>query len=111
MPLIRFLLWRVAGALLLVFAVASGAVMLAQLAPGDYASTVGGNQARVAAERHRLGLDQPLGARYRHCLGTALALDLGVSLQTEQPVAPVVWQRALNTAQLAATALIVATFI
>src|SRR4051812_31461548 len=111
MPLIRFLLWRVAGALLLVFAVASGAVMLAQLAPGDYASTTGGDQARVAAERHRLGLDQPRTAQYRHWLGKALTLDLGVSLQTEQPVAPIVWQRALNTAELAATALILATLV
>jgi hypothetical protein len=39
MSLIRFLAWRTAGALVLVFAVASGAMLLAHLAPGDFASS------------------------------------------------------------------------
>lgn len=112
MSLIRFLAWRTAGALVLVFAVASGAVVLAQLAPGDYASSVlGENPAHVAAERHRLGLDQPLARQYARWLGKALTLDLGVSLQTDQPVAPLVVERAANTAQLAATALLLATLV
>ena len=38
---VRFMLRRLAGAIALVFIVASGALLLAQLAPGDYSSQVG----------------------------------------------------------------------
>jgi ABC-type dipeptide/oligopeptide/nickel transport system permease component len=108
MPLIRFLAWRAAGALVLVFAVSSGAVLLAQIAPGDYGG-IGANQAYVAAERHRLGLDQPVARQYATWLGRAVRFDLGLSLQTAQPVAPIVRERAANTARLAILALLLAT--
>ncbi|HEY2431134.1 MAG TPA: ABC transporter permease [Vicinamibacterales bacterium] len=111
MPFIRFLVWRAAGAALLVFAVSSGAVLLAQLAPGDYAGVLGRNQATIAAERQRLGLDLPLAQQYGRWLRRAAALDLGVSLQTERPVGPLVLERARNTAALAIVALAVATAI
>lgn len=111
MALFRFLASRVAGAALLVFAVASGAVLLAQLAPGDYAGTIGADPAFVAAERHRLGLDRPLAEQYAQWARRAAALDLGVSLQTERPVGPLVRERAANTAALAAVALVIATAI
>jgi ABC-type dipeptide/oligopeptide/nickel transport system permease component len=111
MPFFRFLAWRVAGALVLVFAVASGAVLLAQLAPGDYAAAIGRDPAVVAAERHRLGLDLPLAQQYARWLRRSVTLDLGLSLQTEQPVAPLVRDRARNTAVLAVLALAVATAI
>jgi ABC-type dipeptide/oligopeptide/nickel transport system permease component len=109
MAFFRFLAWRVAGAAALVFAVASGAVLLAQLAPGDYAASFGRDPAVVAAERHRLGLDLPVAQQYARWLRRSLTLDLGLSLQTEQPVAPLVRDRARNTAALAALALVVAT--
>lgn len=111
MSLFRFLAWRAAGALLLVFAVASGAVLLAQFAPGDYASQIGESPAYVALERHRLGLDRPVAEQYGRWLRRALTLDLGVSLQTERPVAPLVGERARNTAALAAIALAIAAAI
>src|SRR5262245_35147707 len=111
MSLFRFLAWRAAGAVLLVFAVASGAVLLAQLAPGDYGSAFGEDRARIAAERHRLGLDLPFAEQYARWLGNAVRLDLGISLQTERPVAPLVRERAANTAQLAAAALVLATLL
>ena len=110
MPLIRFLAWRVGGAVLLVFAVASGAVLLAQMAPGDYGA-IGENPAHVAAERHRLGLDQPVATQYARWLSRAARLDFGTSLQTDGPVGPLVRDRAANTALLATTALVVATLI
>ena len=111
MSFLRFLAWRAAGAALLVFVVASGAVLLAQLAPGDYASSLGGDPAVVAAERHRLGLDRPVREQYAGWLRRSLTLDLGLSLQTEQPVGPLVRERARNTATLALLALIVATLV
>jgi peptide/nickel transport system permease protein len=109
MSLIRFLAWRTAGALVLVFAVASGAMLLAQLAPGDFATQREMDPEFIKAERHRLGLDQPIGQRYARWAGRLLALDFGDSLQYQQPVAALVRDRAANTAVLAATALAVAT--
>jgi ABC-type dipeptide/oligopeptide/nickel transport system permease component len=111
MALFRFFAWRAAAALLLVFAVASGSVLLAQLAPGDYASVVGRDPAFIAAERHRLGLDLPIAQQYGRWLTRAATLDLGVSLQTEQPVGPLVRERARNTAALAVVALVLATLV
>jgi ABC-type dipeptide/oligopeptide/nickel transport system permease component len=111
MSLFRFLAWRAAGALVLVFTVASGAVLLAQFAPGDYTGRLGESPAYVAAERHRLGLDRPVAEQYARWLRRALTLDLGVSLQTERPVAPLVGERARNTAALAAIAFSIAAAI
>ena len=108
--MIRFLAWRAAGALMLVFAVASAAMLLAQLAPGDYASAIGRDPAIVAAERHRLGLDLPIARQYARWLARVMTLDFGTSLQTERPVAPLVRERAANTAALAIAALLLATF-
>ena len=110
MSLIRFLAWRTAGALVLVFAVASGAMLLAQLAPGDFATSQREMDPEfIKAERHRLGLDQPIGQRYARWAGRLFALDFGDSFQYQQPVAALVRDRAANTAVLAAAALIVAT--
>ena len=53
---------RVLAALLLVFAVSSGALLLAQLAPGDFVTAIGRNPQEVAVERHRLGLGAQHGS-------------------------------------------------
>ena len=106
-----FLLRRGLAALLLVFAVASGALLFAQLAPGDYAAQFGKTPAQIAADRHRLGLDRPFGQQYAAWLKRSLTLDLGESFQYDQPVAALVRARAANTAVLAVTALIVATAV
>ena len=111
MAFFRFLAWRVAGAMVLVFAVASAAVLLAQLAPGDYAASEMKDPAVVAAERHRLGLDRPVAEQYAGWVRRAVTLDLGVSLQTERPVGPIVRERAANTALLGAVALAMATAV
>lgn len=97
--------------MLLVFAVTSGALLLAQLAPGDFAAQFGRTPAEIAAERHRLGLDRPIGAQYADWLKRSLTLDLGESFQYERPVLGLVRERAANTAVLAITALVVATMI
>jgi peptide/nickel transport system permease protein len=106
-----FLLRRGLAALLLVFAVASGALLLAQLAPGDYAEQPGLSREQVAAERHRLGLDRPFAAQYAGWLSRTLTLDFGESFQYRQPVLGLVRARAANTALLAVAALIVATLV
>lgn len=107
----RFVLGRMAAAIVLIFAVTSGAVLLAQAAPGDYASQIGGTAAQVAATRHQLGLDRPLADQYARWLAHSLTLDFGESFEYHVPVVSLVRERAANTAVLAATALLVATLV
>lgn len=97
--------------MLLVFAVASGAQLLAQLAPGDFASDFGRTPAQIAADRHRLGLDRPLAQQYAAWLKRSLTLDLGESFQYQRPVMALLRERAGNTARLGLIALIVATMV
>src|SRR5258708_10668826 len=106
-----FLLRRALAAVLLVFAVTSGALLLAQLAPGDYTSEIGRSRERIAADRPRLGLDRPFLAQHTDWLRRGLTLDLGESFQYHQPVIELVRARAANTAVLAIAALIVATLL
>ena len=107
----RFLLTRAAGALALVLAVTSGAVLLAQLAPGDYAGVFGRSPAEIAADRHRLGLDRPMLEQYTTWLTRALTLDLGESFAYQRSVVGLVRTAAANTARLAIAALLVATLL
>src|SRR4051794_13482625 len=92
----RFLIGRAAAAVALVFIVASGTLLLAQLAPGDYATQFGGDPAVIAAERARLGLDRPLVEQYATWLRRTLTLDLGDSFQYRRPVRTLVGERAVN---------------
>ena len=106
-----FFLRRGAAAAALVFVVASGALLLAQLAPGDYVAQFGRTPAQIAAERHRLGLDRPFLEQYGHWLKRSLTLDLGESFRYQRPVLTLVRQAALNTSGLAFIALALATVI
>jgi len=106
-----FLLRRALAALFLIFAVTSGALLLAQLAPGDYAAQLGRSPEQMAAERHRLGLDRPIGEQYVGWLKRTLTLDLGESFQYQRPVLGLVREKAANTALLAIAALAVATLL
>jgi peptide/nickel transport system permease protein len=109
MPL--FLLRRALAAVVLVFAVASGAQLLAELAPGDYAGQFGLSREQIALQRHDLGLDRPVGEQYVRWLRRTLTLDLGQSFQYRVPVIDLLKDRAANTAALALAALAVATLI
>jgi peptide/nickel transport system permease protein len=99
------------GALLLVFAVSSGALLLAQLTPGDFSSEIGMTAEEMAAERRRLGLDRPFAEQYASWLKRSVTLDLGESFQYKRPVLALVREHARNTALLATSALIVATMV
>jgi peptide/nickel transport system permease protein len=102
---------RAAGAIVLVWAVASSAFLLTAMAPGDAASLglpFGAPPEAIAAARAEAGLDRPLGVRYARWLGGALTGDLGASVLYRQAVAPLVVERAANTAILAIAALLVA---
>jgi peptide/nickel transport system permease protein len=105
----RYLLRRAGFAVLLVFAVSSASLLLARLAPpGD---AFGTDPAVLAAERHRFGIDRPLGEQYLDWLSRTLRFDFGESMRFRRPVASLIRERAGKTAMLGLTALAVATVI
>jgi peptide/nickel transport system permease protein len=109
-----FLLRRLLFAALLVFTVSSASMVLARLAPGDYASETLGIDARrerLDEMRARYGLDRPLAVQYSDWVVRAVRLDFGRSLLYDRPVGDLIPERAANTALLALTALAGATFV
>jgi peptide/nickel transport system permease protein len=108
-----YFLKRSIFAVLLVFVVSSGALLLARLAPGDITSETfgtGATREAIARERARYGLDRPLVEQYAGWLARAARFDLGTSMMYNgRPVAALVRERAANTALLALVALVVAT--
>jgi len=109
----RYLVRRLGFALLLVLVVSSSALLLTRLAPGDFATEQGLNLDAASRERLRLdlGLDRPIAQQYLSWLGGVVRLDFGTSLLYSRPVSAIVGERAVNTAVLAAIALIVATMV
>lgn len=104
----RYIIKRLAFALLLVFIVSSGTFLLTRLA-GDPCDPF--KPEECAKIRHDLGLDRPLLEQYLAWLTRAARMDFGRSVLYSRPVSTLVGERAGNTAMLAVTALILATLI
>jgi peptide/nickel transport system permease protein len=105
---------RIGFAIFLVFAVSSASLVLARLAPGDFAAEsmgLGARQEALDAARARYGLNRSIGEQYRSWIAGAARLDFGQSLLFDRPVADLIPERAANTAILAVTALVAATLI
>ena len=109
--MLRFVLRRLADAVLLVVVVSSLALALVGLAPADVLAGFEGDPAQAARERHRLGLDRPLTEQYVDWLGRAARLDFGESLKFRRPVAGLVLDRAGNTVVLGVAALLIASVL
>jgi peptide/nickel transport system permease protein len=109
----RYLVRRLAFALLLVFVVSSAALLLTRIAPGDFAAVQGLDLTaeQRASMRAALGLDRSFTGQYLSWLAGAFRLDFGRSLLYSRPVTAIVGERALNTAVLASVALLAATLI
>jgi peptide/nickel transport system permease protein len=109
----RYLLRRLGFALLLVLVVSSAALLLTRLAPGDFTTDNAFTLDPAARDRLRaeLGLDRPLTVQYLSWLGGVVRFDFGRSLLYSRPVSALLGERALNTAVLAAAALLFATAI
>lgn len=79
------LLWAVP----VLFIVTMGTFLLLELAPGDAAQTLAGEDAtpeEVEEIREKLGLNQPVWWRYLLFIGNALQGDFGSSLSNSKPV-------------------------
>ncbi len=111
MSLARYLARRLFFAAVLVLVVASAALWLTRLAPGDFTSDMALqiDAATRVAMRARYGLDQPIAVQYLEWLRRAMTLDLGTSFLYTRPVTDIIGERAVNTAILALAALVLAT--
>jgi len=112
--LTRFVLRRFTVAILFVVVVGSAALVLVRLAPGDPTDDLfmrGADAETIAAARHRLGLDQPIGSQLARWVAGLTRLDLGESSRFGLPVAGLVADRMRNTAELAGLALLVAAIV
>jgi peptide/nickel transport system permease protein len=109
----RYLITRLAFALLLVFVVSSAALLLTRVAPGDFIDMQGVDLTLRDREqlRERLGLNTSLATQYFSWLSGVARFDFGRSMLYSRPVGELIGERALNTAVLAISALIFATLI
>ena len=90
------------------------AFVLVALSPGDPALAVLGDRftpEQYAAERERQGLDRPLPLRFLHWGGLVLRGDLGHSTKTRRPVTEELATRWTATAELALSALFLASLV
>jgi peptide/nickel transport system permease protein len=111
MTILATMLRRVALLALTLLLVSLLTFAIVNVLPGDVATAVLGDSAtptQVAALRRALGLDLPLAQRYLAWLGQVLRGDLGVSLDSGQPIAPMLLRRLGNSAILALLALALA---
>jgi peptide/nickel transport system permease protein len=110
MSLARYLAWRGLVALLLIVVVSSAALLLALASPA-HNSLDPPERLSAERERDRLGLNRPVLVQYVDWVGRAVRFDFGQSMVYTRPVNALIGERALNTAVLAATALVLATAI
>ncbi|HEY9723206.1 MAG TPA: ABC transporter permease [Oscillatoriaceae cyanobacterium] len=83
---------------------------ISKLAPGDYLSVhmadPSWSAARIAAERHRLGLDQPIFMQYLIWAGNFVRGNMGDSFRYSAPVSSLIGQRLLATLSLGVSSLL-----
>ena len=113
--MLRFLLRRIAAALLMLVLLSAVTFALLRAAPGDpiaaYVSpTIPMSADAIAALRHRLGLDLPLPEQYLLWAWHALNGNLGRSIgHDEMPVATLIAARLGPTALLMGTGILLST--
>ncbi|WGD31011.1 ABC transporter permease [Ancylobacter sp. WKF20] len=112
----RYVLGRLAMALLTVFITTVAVTLLIHLVPGDpvqimYAQSQGTTPEQIEEIRRSLGLDQPIYVQYLTYVGKLLQGDLGYTIRGHQPVLDVILQRLPNTLLLASAAMLVAIAI
>ncbi len=104
----RYMVVRISQGLLTLLLVSALTFFLINLAPGGPRALM--NMDATATERDaltiKLGLDKPVVQRYFEWLGGAVQGDLGISLDSQQPVASLLAERFPNTVILSASTLI-----
>src|SRR4030095_48493 len=111
----RYVLRRLAHALLVLAGVSLLSFLFTALAPGDPFAELALESrlspATVAELRARYGVERPWPARYVRWLGSVVRGELGYSISYNAPVSSLLWPRARNTLLLTVTATVLALLI
>jgi peptide/nickel transport system permease protein len=113
-PTRRMVLGRVLALVPTLLLATFGIFFLIQLAPGDPAIALAGENAtatRIAEIRRQQGFDRPLLAQYWTWLTHAVRGDLGVSITTRESVLSAVGRTLPTTVQLVVAGLVVAAVL
>ena len=105
---------RLASMVVIVVALAGTVFFLQHISPLDPVhARLGGqaSQSAVAAQRHAMGLDQPILTQFGHYLVGLVHGDLGDSYRTRRPVATDLTSYVPATAELALTGLLIALLL
>lgn len=108
----RYVLRRLAQALILLFGISLLTFLFSALAPGHYLDEMRLNP-QISAEtlaslRAQYDLDRPISFRYTRWILSVARGDLGYSFAYNSPVGPLLWTRARNTLLLTSTATLLA---
>jgi peptide/nickel transport system permease protein len=109
--MVRYVLRRLPSGVVVLLLASVAIFFLLRLASGDPAATLAGPDASdetVAAIRGNLGLDKPLAVQYLIWLRGIVTGNLGDSYILHAPIAQLIGDSLLNTAELAAGALLLA---
>lgn len=112
--MLRFALSRIVMAIPTLLIVAVAVFVMIRLIPGDPAQLLLGDLATPAALadlRARLGLDQTWPTQFGIWFGNMLHGDLGSSINTGQPVLPLVWDRFLISGRVVLVAVLFAALV
>ena len=110
----RYLVRRVALALLVVIGVVVLTFVIARVIPGDPAASWAGPHAsrqEIAQVRHQLGLDLALPQQIGRYFSGVLRGDWGTSIHTHQPVLSDIKDRAPASIELVVTAIVIALVV
>jgi peptide/nickel transport system permease protein len=114
MRLLRWLVRRVAAALIVLFLASILVFAGVHALPGDAAAALGAQESNpqsIAQIRHQYGLDQPLPIQYARWISHAARGDLGRSIQNGLSVGRTIGQRLPITLELAGLGILIAVLI
>ncbi|MCC7275551.1 MAG: ABC transporter permease [Alphaproteobacteria bacterium] len=112
--MLRAVLQRLGGVLVVMLLVATTVFVISRVIPGDPAGVMLGSVATpedIARLRRELGLDQPLLTQYFAFLGQVVRLDLGTSMFIGQPVTTAMLERAPLTLSLCVLATVMSVIV
>ena len=112
--MIKFIIKRLLALIPVLIGVTLLVFFILDLAPGDPAKTILGEQARpedIIALREQMGLDDPFFVRYGRYMVGLLHGDLGTSYKTGDPVGAEIGARMPDTALLAVAATIISVLL
>lgn len=115
--MLRYIAYRSAIALMLVWLVSTLVFMLLHLVPGDPAElllsqgSIAADPAAVERLREQMGLNRPLWEQYTSHIAGLLRGDFGVSLRDGEPIAQELALRLPRTLELIAAAALIATVL